>query len=129
MSTCQKMYTIREELRPADLPDGWLMFNGPRPMYGMRAWQGEWCRGSWYAAVDPSEAEAVAESQKLNAELDGRELVFLPREFVLSEQRKRYIAQLGERALKFVDEQKNVEGMIERYLELANMGKMEVAYG
>ena len=53
-----------------DEPDGWLLFNAPRPLYGHREWRGDFVHGVFYAAVNPRGERAewmICE----NAKLDG----------------------------------------------------------
>jgi hypothetical protein len=61
------------EDRPADIPEGWLIFNAPRPLWGQRQWTGEFRHGIFYAAVDPAEPDTKQLSWMLqqNADLDG----------------------------------------------------------
>jgi len=35
---------------PADLPEGWLIANAPRPLGGQRTWEGQFRHGIFYAA-------------------------------------------------------------------------------
>ena len=39
---------------PASIPDGWLIFNAPRPLPGQQ-WEGEYLRGRHYSAVSPAD--------------------------------------------------------------------------
>ncbi len=64
--------TIRRVIgeRPEDVPGDWLIFNAPRPLPGTRYWQGEWCHGVFYSAVDPHDRYA-ADLIEGCADLDG----------------------------------------------------------
>ncbi len=65
-ATIQKLLATR----PADVPDGWIIFNAPRPLDGDKAWQGDFCHGLFYAAVDPA-GKLAAESVYDSVALDG----------------------------------------------------------
>lgn len=39
--------------RPSHIPETWIVFNAPRPLYGHEEWQGEFQHGIFYVAVDP----------------------------------------------------------------------------
>jgi len=41
--------------RPTQAPEGWLIFNAPRPLYGQLEWQGDFKHGLFYVAVDPAD--------------------------------------------------------------------------
>ncbi len=53
--------------RPDFVPDGWVIWNAPRPMYGSelpsknmaREWRGDFLTGIWYAAVNPEDPYAA----------------------------------------------------------------------
>jgi len=44
--------------KPAEAPDGWLIFNAPRPISGHKTWRGEFVHGDFYAAIDPRADDA-----------------------------------------------------------------------
>jgi hypothetical protein len=72
-------FTVRNLLieRPADVPADAIIFNAPRPLYGTTTWQGDFCSGIFYAAVnadDPYRMEWIKENQKL----DARVLAYVP---------------------------------------------------
>ncbi len=69
---------IRQD-RPADIPDGWRVFNAPRPLYGQMDWQGDFLSGIFYVAVDPA-SEISAGFIERNRQLDARELVYISQE-------------------------------------------------
>ena len=66
MSECKLRYTLSE--RPAQAPEGWRIFNAPRPLYGTlrsvdgqvapETWDGDFLHGTIYAAVDPEDPNA-----------------------------------------------------------------------
>ena len=41
--------------RPEDIPESWLIFVAPRPIFGEKEWRGSGGHGWHYAAVDPSD--------------------------------------------------------------------------
>lgn len=57
------------KMMPDNLPNGWLVFNAPRPIYGTWLWEGDFRHGIFYAALDPESNEAAA-LIKRNHELD-----------------------------------------------------------
>lgn len=69
---------------PDDLPEGWLVFNAPRPLYGDWSWQGVFRSGIFYVAVDPTE-ETGAAFIKRNHENDARLVTWVSRADVLAE--------------------------------------------
>ncbi len=62
--------------RPADVPEGWPVFNAPRPLDGAKSWQGDFRHGIYYAAVDPSLPEASRAIEN-NKSLDGWLVLYL----------------------------------------------------
>lgn len=56
---------------PDDIPEGWIVFNAPRPLYGHWTWTGEFRSGIFYVAVDPAGEQATA-FIKRNHENDAR---------------------------------------------------------
>ena len=66
--------------RPANVPEGWTVWNAARPIYGQMEWQREFRHGSFYAATDPANADTPRFEQR-NRELDA-----LPVEYVTPEQ-------------------------------------------
>jgi hypothetical protein len=38
---------------PSQAPDGWVIYNAPRPIFGGIEWRGEFAHGVFYAAIDP----------------------------------------------------------------------------
>jgi len=65
--------------RPAEAPDGWIVYNAPRPIWGHTKWQGDFVTGVFYAAVDPEMDDAdemVAHNQLQHA----AELTFISEE-------------------------------------------------
>jgi len=67
-----KSVTVRylhEDLHQGE-PDGWILFNAPRPIYGHREWQGQFWHGVFYAAVNPKGERAewmIRENAMLDA--------------------------------------------------------------
>jgi len=62
--------------RPAFVPDGWTIYNAPRPLYGStlpdgrQEWTGDFLHGIFYVAVDPADPYAarwVKENEQLHA--------------------------------------------------------------
>lgn len=59
-----------EEDAPQDLPEGTLVFNAARPLYGDHTWRGSFHQGIFYAAVLPDSDRRDA-FIKRNVELNG----------------------------------------------------------
>jgi hypothetical protein len=80
MRTINKRYTV-VETRPARLsiPARWKVYNAPRPLLGDVTWQGEFCKGIFYAAVDP-DGENAGRWIEVNRRMDADEVVTLSRE-------------------------------------------------
>ena len=57
-------------VKPANVPEDWLIFNAPRPLLGDIEWQGDFRHGLFYVAIDPK--GYIPESWiKRNCDLDG----------------------------------------------------------
>jgi len=61
--------------RPLDVPDGWIVYNAPRPITGQMKWISDFYAGAFYVAVDPAHEQAE-EWDTRNAELDATVLVY-----------------------------------------------------
>jgi len=61
---------IREENPLEKVPEGWIVYNAPRPLMGHEGWSGEFVHGIFYAAVN-QEGEYADVYIKRNQELDG----------------------------------------------------------
>src|ERR1041385_549517 len=57
------------ESPPFQAPDGSLVFNAPRPLYG-HDWQGDFIHGIFYVSIDPSDHHAPRQI-KDNVSYDG----------------------------------------------------------
>ena len=44
-------------IRPNNVPEGWIILNAPRPLYGPATWQGDFLNGRLYAALDPQDED------------------------------------------------------------------------
>lgn len=60
--------------RPDEAPQGWTVWNAPRPLYGARTWAGEFITGRLYAAQNPDDPDpnlpyetVVEENRRLHA--------------------------------------------------------------
>lgn len=70
MTTHQKITVQRLiEPRPANVPEGWPIFNAPRPLVGDISWQSEFRHGVFFVAIDPG-GENAKYCVKRNSELD-----------------------------------------------------------
>lgn len=122
MKTCKKLHTTRMDLRPRDVPLDWLVFNAPRPLVGDQAWQGEWCKGVFYAAVNPdgSRAAWMIEENRL---LDASELVFILFADALSSQKERVVARYPARDVSwYADDSEHANTLVGQYLDDLNDG-------
>lgn len=70
--------------RPADLPESWLIFNAPRPLWGHRSWEGDFFHGRFYAAIDP-QGEDAAEMIRDNNESDAWTIEYVSEEQAVAE--------------------------------------------
>ena len=67
---------ITHRPRPYQAPEGWTIWNAPRPLYGSVEWQGDFLHGIFYVAIAPDEQRSawmIAE----NASLDGWVIEFI----------------------------------------------------
>ena len=78
-----------ETERPVDIPETWMIYNAPRPLYGHKRWQGDFRHGVFFAAVAPEgdpadEFNDAAEYHKRNRQLDGHECVWITQADVMA---------------------------------------------
>ena len=73
----KKLTVVRH--RPYQAPEGWLVFNAPRPIYGHKDWIGDFLTGVFFVAVDP-EGDNAEWMIKRNTELDARLLEYMSQE-------------------------------------------------
>lgn len=77
--------------RPQDIPESWMIFNAPRPLYGHKEWQGEFEHGVFYVAVNPDEYGADG-FIKENVRNDGWLAKYWSKEDAIAEA-KRYLSE------------------------------------
>lgn len=132
MSTPKLRYTFTE--RPNQAPEGWRVFNAPRPLYGTvvfengqyqaKAWTGPFVSGIFYAAVGPDDPDALSWLEA-NRNLDASELVFITEQQAFDVclrwyQASKYAAEVAELGL---DDQDNRKWMVERGWDLLQSGQ------
>jgi len=74
----EKIYIVGP--RPKEAPEGWTVWNAPRPLYGAKTWTGEFITGRLYAAQDPGDPDPTLDYETVieeNRRLDARELVYI----------------------------------------------------
>ncbi len=64
---------------PEGLPEGSIILNAPRPLYGSREWRGEFSHGVFYVAVSPTD-EYRERMLKDDLALDAWEIRFVTAE-------------------------------------------------
>ena len=69
---------------PEAIPDGWPVFNAPRPLYGQMAWRGQFLSGIFYTAVDPADRWSDG-FIKRNHENDASLVKFVTHQDILAE--------------------------------------------
>lgn len=69
-----KMFVVGE--RPEPAPEGWRVFNAPRPLRGDVTWEDDFRHGRFYAAVNP-DGDRAAQMVKDNLSLDAWEVSYL----------------------------------------------------
>lgn len=70
MTTFNRRNLLSE--RPADVPADSIIFNAPRPLFGTKTWEGEFCSGVFYASVapdDPHRAWEIKQNRALAADV------------------------------------------------------------
>jgi hypothetical protein len=72
-------------LRPEQVPEGWAIYNAPRPLYGDKTWQGDFVHGVYYVAIAPH-TPATALFREENALSDAWELEYVLPEAAIAEQ-------------------------------------------
>ena len=107
------------------IPIEWTIYNAPRPLYGSICWQGDFCKGVFYAAVDPADPDA-AWMVRRNEELDADVLHYVTEEQAFQGGRARYQAMPGRKRdeiMTVVDDPKNRSWVVQRYLDAVNRGE------
>jgi hypothetical protein len=89
--------------RPANIPNTWTIMNAPRPLWGTRAWQGDFISGIFYVALDPASV-SYQDHYDYNQSQDATILEYVSQQDVVDEMIAYYKAQpkLWER-LKYHD--------------------------
>ena len=111
--------------RPEEAPDGWLVFNAPRPLCGSRlpddsraCWTGDFVTGVLYAAVNPKPADAVYDAPQMwideNRKLDARIVTWVSEE----DHRARMMAWFDEFYVPYAIEKYDVDVRDEGYTAL-----------
>lgn len=54
----EKRGTSIAEKVDSEVPSDWIVLNAPRPLLGHDVWEGDWCHGRHYAAIDPDDEMA-----------------------------------------------------------------------
>jgi hypothetical protein len=70
--------------RPTQAPEGWEVYNAPRPIYGTVSWTGDFRHGSFYVAIDPKD-ERASFMIKENNLLRAYRLEYVSKEAVIKE--------------------------------------------
>jgi hypothetical protein len=76
-------FVISESPRPADVPESWVIFNAPRPIYGEKKWDGEFLNGRFYAALDTTDRDWAAKFIEENRMLRASVVVYMSQEELL----------------------------------------------
>ena len=130
---CKVRYHIGT--RPAHVPDGWTIYNAPRPLWGSlvptsegpRAKLGiaDFVSGVHYAAVDPHDDHA-AQWDKNNKDDDARVLIFITEAQAIDAALRWYRASkyASEIAALDLDDPQYHDWLVERGWELLNEGKI-----
>ena len=133
MSEPKLRYTIGE--RPAQAPEGWRIFNAPRPICGTvvcengqwqgKTWIGPFVSGIIYAAVKPTDPDAPAWIAT-NREMDACELVYVTEQQAFDAalrwyQASEYAADIAEIDLTDEDHRRD---MIDKGRKLLNDGEV-----
>ena len=74
--------------RPDHIPEGWPIYNAPRPLYGEPTWTGDFIHGIFYAAVDPAD-DYGARFIQCNTNLDAWQLEWVSEEEAVVEAMQR----------------------------------------
>lgn len=80
---------IREENPLEKVPEGWIVYNAPRPLMGHEGWSGEFVHGIFYAAVNPESKDADFYN-KHNQAVDGHIVKWVTKGDVLEWVRRKF---------------------------------------
>lgn len=99
--------------RPDEAPEGWIVFNAPRPISGTKMWQGPFTMGVFYAAVDP--ADELAERFVAVNKRDGASILeYATRGEIISAEREKLLKEFPED--KFPEEAQMVKDLSDEEL-------------
>jgi hypothetical protein len=69
---------------PPQAPEGWEVYNAPRPLEGTTIWMGKFIGGIFFAAIDPADPDADLWREE-NRRLAAVRLEFVSRQSVIDE--------------------------------------------
>lgn len=108
--------------RPANVPIGWLIYNAARPLDGDMVWQGDFCHGVFYSALDPNqEAGDFIRRHNFNASSDAYLMRYMTEEEVFQRGKALYLSQRKNIVdAKLLDAPKYREWLCQHYLDHVN---------
>lgn len=106
--------------RPSQAPHGYVIYNAPRPIYGVE-WIGDFCSGIFYTALNP-ECPDFAKLHELNRRQDAVVLTYIDEEEAYQKGRERLLALRPLEAAELVDLPEHRNWIVQRYLNHLNCG-------
>jgi hypothetical protein len=92
---CRVSIVIGE--RPSQAPEGWVIYNAPRPIFGGIEWRGEFAHGVFYAAIDPVDTSPrSAWMREENRKQDATILIYRTEAYLYREGVARLLAEHGD---------------------------------
>lgn len=115
--------------RPKEAPEGWEIYNAPRPLFGtqnsdgkVHTWEGEFISGIFYAAINPDDTDADMWREE-NEKLHATRLEYVTRQSVIDEMVRYYKQRYPDRVEKIfakhpLEEEETQKMLIETWFNL-----------
>lgn len=109
--------------RPTQAPHGYVIYNAPRPIYGVE-WVGDFCSGIFYTALNP-EGQDYAKLHELNRQQDAVILTYVTEEEVYEAGKERLLAKVGDHdeRVAIINDPKSRGWIIDNQLDFLNRGE------
>lgn len=109
--------------RPAQAPQGWVIFNAPRPIFGTYDWKGDFISGVFYTAVDPLHS-GYERIHELNRQQDAVILTYISEEEAYEKGKERLLSLYpNEAKQEIINDPQSRSWIVEGYLRNINHPK------
>lgn len=108
--------------RPPQAPEGYVIYNAPRPIYGVE-WVGDFCSGIFYTALNPDGPD-FAKLHELNRQQDAVVLTFVEEQDCFDAGRARLLLrESGDNMIAILDDPANRSWIVNNQLDYLNHPK------